>query len=237
MFYTYGPVRSRRLGSSLGVDITPDRVCSFNCIYCEEGTNTNLLTVQRDKYAPIDRIISEVVSSVKKHTNLDFITFSGSGEPTLHKNLGEIIDSIKQETSTPIAVLTNSSMLIYPDVQQDLSNTDLIVPSLDTIDPLSFKKVNRPHKAIHPNDLMQGISQVVEKFSGKIFLEILLVSGYNDSDTELQELANFVNQLSIDSIHLNTVSRLTTEKYAQAITHNKLIQTANLFNKPVKIFS
>lgn len=235
MSYTYGPVQSRRLGSSLGVNITPNRICSFNCIYCEEGTPTQKLTIRRDEYAPTSEVIEEIITTASNF-NLDYITFSGSGEPTLHSELGQIIASIKEETNTCVAVLTNSSTLFQKQVRTDLSQADLVVPSLDAITSLVFQKINRPHSDLQISQILNGITELTIEFKGLIYLEILLVAGINDSVKELQKLAKFANKLKVDKIHLNTVSRATTETFANNVSISKLIDLKQMFVHPVEIY-
>ncbi|ACB84806.1 radical SAM protein [Natranaerobius thermophilus] len=237
MSFVYGPVKSRRLGLSLGVDITPDRICSFDCIYCEEACATKTLTITRSEYSPTETVINEIVTQANNHPRLDYITFSGSGEPTLHSELGKIITEIKSQTDNAVAVLTNSSLLYREDVRNDLQKSDLVVPSIDAITEKSFTDINRPHEEINSSLIVNGIKTFCQEYTGKIYLEILLVSEVNDSYEEIEKLANFVNDLNVTKIHLNTVSRATTEPDAQNIPYDKLKEIVNLFSKPVEIFN
>jgi wyosine [tRNA(Phe)-imidazoG37] synthetase (radical SAM superfamily) len=124
----YGPVPSRRLGISLGVDIVPFKTCSYDCIYCQLGRATNH-TIKRGSFVPIDSVLKQIKDVVDQNSDIDYITFSGSGEPTLNSDTGEIICKIKDFTSIPIAVLTNGSLLWQQQVRKDLSSADLVVPS------------------------------------------------------------------------------------------------------------
>ena len=233
MKYTYGPIHSRRLGLSLGVNITPGRTCSLNCIYCEEAVPTKNLTLKRSEYAPKNQVIEEIKK--KATPKLDYITFSGEGEPTLHSKLGYIIEKIKG-LNIPIAVLTNSTLLHLEEVRQDLYNADLVVPSLDAIFEKSFKKVNRPCPGIELETILKSLQEFCQKHQGNILIEILLVQGLNDSLEEVKEIAGFVNELPVNGVQLNTLSRRPTAPGARPVPLNKLEEYKEYFKHPVKIY-
>ncbi|UMZ73124.1 radical SAM protein [Natranaerofaba carboxydovora] len=234
MGYIYGPVHSRRLGLSLGVNVTPNRVCSFDCVYCEEAVPTRTLTLERREYAPTKDVIDEIKSTATN--DLDYITFSGEGEPTLHSELGTIIDKIKSALNIRVAVLTNSTLLHRDDVISDLKKADLIVPSLDAIFEDSYKKINRPPEDLSLDSLLKGFEKLCCEYKGSIWVEILLVKGINDSDEEVKEMARFVNKLSVDGIQLNTVSRSTTVPGTGPVSMKKLKEFKGYFEHPVDIF-
>lgn len=234
MKYTYGPIHSRRLGLSLGVNITPGRVCSLNCIYCEESIPTRTLTLERAEYAPTNKVIEEIKTKADK--DLDYITFSGEGEPTLHSKLGYIIRGIK-ELEIPVAVLTNSTLLHLESVRNDLKEASLVVPSLDAIFEKSFHKINRPCPEINLKTLLEGFEKFCLEYKGKILVEILLVHGINDTSEEVKELASFVSNLPINGIQLNTLSRGPTVSGTQPVSIEKLEKFKEYFTHPVKIFN
>ncbi|OWZ83573.1 radical SAM protein [Natranaerobius trueperi] len=237
MNYVYGPINSRRLGTSLGINITPDRDCSLDCIYCEEGLPTQNLTLSRKEYTITDNIIDQIYNKVESlPTSLDYITFSGSGEPTLHNKLGTMIKKIKA-LNIPIAVITNSTLIHLEEVQEDLIYADLVIPSLDAITQKTLHQVNRPHPEIKIHNIKNGLEKFSHKFLGQIWLEILLVSGVNDSYEELTQLSKFVNNyILVDKVQLNTISRTTTLPGAFPVASNKLQKISDLFTAPVEIF-
>ncbi len=234
MKYTYGPVHSRRLGLSLGVNITPNRVCTFNCIYCEENIPTKTLTIERKEYSPTRQVIEEIKRSASK--DLDYITFSGEGEPTLHINLGTIIKHIK-DLGIPIAVLTNSSLLYLEEVRKDLMKADLVVPSLDAIFEISYKKINRPASGLPLKSFLEGFKNFCYEYDGKLLVEILFVKGVNDTFEEVKELADFINKLPVDGIQLNTVSRKPTVSGTEPVSLSKLKEFKKYFLPPTQIFT
>jgi wyosine [tRNA(Phe)-imidazoG37] synthetase (radical SAM superfamily) len=164
--YIFGPVPSRRLGISLGIDLLREKICTLNCIYCECG-KTNILTTSRNEFVPIAEVINEIDDYFSEYDDPDYVTFSGSGEPTLHIGLGKIIDHLKDNYDVPVAVLTNGTLLSDPKVRKELSRADLVVPSLDSALDLSFKKMNRPHKSITINQYIQGLVDFRQEYKGK----------------------------------------------------------------------
>ena len=147
----YGPVPSRRLGFSLGVDFIPFKTCSLDCIYCQLG-HVSEKTVTRKKFIPASEILSQIKEKIGSGVRIDYITFSGSGEPTLNSEIGKLIRDIKQLTKIPVAVLTNSTLLQHNGVRSDLSAADLVIPSLDAVTQDVFEKVNRPHPSLRISD-------------------------------------------------------------------------------------
>jgi len=207
MKYVFGPVNSRRLGVSLGIDIIPLKVCSFNCIYCECGSTTEL-TDEVKEYLPYDEIISEISQALSKDPVIDVVTFSGSGEPTLNSRLGDIIRYIK--TNFPqykVAVLTNSSLLHREDVRRGLLAADIIYPSLDAVSETVFNKIMRPLPGVHPENIIASIIQLRDEFKGMLCLEIFIIAGLNDTEDELGRLKEACIKIRPDEIHLNTLDR------------------------------
>jgi len=204
MRYFYGPVPSRRLGFSLGVDLLPRKICSFNCLYCQLG-QTKKKTARRFSYIKFSKLKKDLKTIIKKHPKIDYITISGSGEPTLHKDLDKIIIAIKKTTQNkyPVAVITNSSLLYRKRVREELKKADLIVPSLDAATAKTFSKINRPFKGIILNKVISGLIQLRKEFKGKIWLEIMLVAGINDSKKEAKKFKEIIDKINPDQVQIN----------------------------------
>ena len=179
MSQIFGPVPSRRLGFSLGVDTIPFKTCSLDCIYCQLGRTTNK-TIERKEYIAGENILREIEEILKRKKKIDYITFSGSGEPTLNSRMEEMITQIKRLTSIPVAILTNGTLLYQPRMREELMEADLVIPSLDAVSEEVFEKINRPHHKLKINEVIKGINTFSQEFRGKIWLEIMLVKGVND---------------------------------------------------------
>ncbi|MBN2135203.1 MAG: radical SAM protein [Acidobacteria bacterium] len=233
--YLYGPVPSRRIGLSLGVDILKPKTCTFNCIYCQLK-KTDTLTTERQSFFPPDEIIDEIRERITvDKVKTDYITFSGSGEPTLSQDIGVIIDGIKEFTDIPVAVITNGSLLWKEEVRQDILHADLVIPSLDAALEESFHKINRPHPALKLDKIKQGILDFRKEYQGQIWLEILFVAGINDSGRDLDALLAFIEQLGPDKVQLNTVERPPLEKNSLALSSRTLHEIVNKFSGRVEI--
>lgn len=216
--YCYGPIHSRRLGISLGVDVIPFKTCSLDCIYCECGA-TNSLTLERKEYFPTADIINALENILKEHPDLDYITFAGSGEPTLHSGLGKIINFIKEKyPQYKVAVLTNATLLNDPSVIKDLQKADLIVPSLDAVSQEAFEKINRPAPNITPETIISGIKNLKANFQGEVWLEIFIVPGINDHEEELSLFKNTLSELGIKKVQLNTLDRPGAVKWIKPVS-------------------
>lgn len=202
--YFYGPVPSRRLGFSLGVDLLPRKICSFNCLYCQLG-QTKRKTSRRFSYIKLSKFKRDLKTIIKKHPKIDYITISGSGEPTLHKGLDKIIAAIGKVTQNkyPVAVITNSSLLYKKKVREELRKADLIVPSLDAATSKTFSKINRPAKGITLKKIVSGLISLRKEFKGKIWLEIMLVAGINDSKKEAIKFKEIIDKINPDEVQLN----------------------------------
>ncbi|HGE69339.1 TPA: radical SAM protein [Candidatus Poribacteria bacterium] len=236
MKYVFGPVPSRRLGMSLGVDIVPFKTCSFDCVYCQLGL-TIKKTTERADFVPIDDVLAEIKEVIESGKNVDFITFSGSGEPTLNSKLGEMIRKVKAFTDIPVAVITNGSLLYRKDVRDDLISADLVVPSLDAISNNTLDKVNRPCNDLNIDMIIDGLREFAKDYKGKLWLEILIVKGINDNLDELKQMADMIRDLRIDKIQLNTVVRPPAENFALPLTNEEMDQIASLFDDRVEIIA
>jgi len=217
----YGPVPSRRLGFSLGVDFIPFKTCSLDCIYCQLGHVPEKTVVRKD-YIPASEILSQIKEKIDSGVRIDYITFSGSGEPTLNTEIGRLILDIKQLTKIPVAVLTNSTLLHRDDVRKALLAADLVVPSLDAVTQDVFEKTNRPHPSLRISDIITGLKKFRQEFKGKIWIEVLLVKDINDSPAHLQKLKTVLTEIYPDKVQLNTVVRPPAEKFASSLTKTEL---------------
>lgn len=202
--YLYGPVPSRRLGRSLGIDLVPLKTCTYDCVYCQLG-KTTLKTTSRQAWAPLEAVLTELKAHLS--TEPDYITISGSGEPTLHSGIGVLIEAIKAMTSTPVAVLTNSSLLWLPEVREALGDADLVIPSLDAGEEDLFRQVNRPHRDITFRRMVDGLYEFRRAFPGQCWLEVLLLDGITGLPSPVQQIKEIAERIAPDRILLNTVVR------------------------------
>lgn len=205
--YIFGPVPSRRLGISLGVDLIPPKTCSYNCIYCESGKTTNL-TVERREYVPLNDVLKELDSVLKTHLRLDFVTYSGSGEPTLYSRISEVTRFVKENyPEYKTALLTNGSLFHDEKVRRDCLDIDVVIPSLDCAGETEFKKVDRPHHSLSAAVVNEGIAKFRTEYTGQIWLEIFIVPGINDTDEEIGRINDWIAKIRPDKIQLNTLDR------------------------------
>ena len=224
MKYIFGPVNSRRLGRSLGIDLIPTRICSFDCIYCEVGAK-RLITGVRKEYVPLPALLSEVdrfLTQPDAAELFDLLTITASGEPTLHTGIGRFIEALKKRSDKPVAVLTNGSLLSDPEVRRDLAAADLVIPSLDAARDESYQKVNRPHSDFPMERLIDGLVRFSKEYRGKLWLEILLVKGINDLPADIAALKGAIQRIRPQKIQLNTVVRPPFEHSALPLTEEEL---------------
>jgi wyosine [tRNA(Phe)-imidazoG37] synthetase (radical SAM superfamily) len=230
--HLFGPVPSRRLGMSLGVDLVPHKVCSLNCVYCECGASTNL-TVERKEYVSYDEIISELKDFFSKNDNPDYITFSGAGEPSLNVNIGKVIEYLKtNHSNVPIAVLTNGSLLYSKEVRKDLINADLVLPSLDAATNSAFKKIDRPENSLNVEKYIQGLIDFRKEFKGTIWLETMILPGFNDDIENLTQLKNAILKINPLKIQLNTLDRPGVIDNIRAASRLELQNIIDMWNIP-----
>lgn len=220
--HLFGPVPSRRLGMSLGVDLVPHKVCSLNCIYCECGRTTEL-TLKRKEYISYIEVVKELKHYFSNNPAPDYITFSGAGEPTLNSRFGDVLKFIKSNyPDIPVAVLTNGTLFYQKQVRKELLDADLVLPSLDAASDLSFRKINRPFHKLNINEYIQGLVDFRKEYRGKIWLEVLILPGYNDHTEELQILKEAFKKIKPDSIQLNTLDRPGTIEGLKAVKKDRL---------------
>lgn len=225
---------SRRLGFSLGVDIVPFKTCSYDCVYCQLGPSRKTRT-RRGLFAPAAEVVSQVREVLKKKGPVDSITFSGSGEPTLHSGLGRMIREIKALTDVPVTVLTNGSLLANRDVRRGLMSADRVIPSLDAATESVFRTVNRPHPSLRLDRVLQGLADFRREYKGLFWLEIMLVKGVNDSPAHISALKKAVARLRPDKVQLNTVVRPPAEKGVKPLSSRTLERICRRFGTGCEI--
>ena len=221
MKHIFGPVPSRRLGFSLGVDVVVPKTCTLDCVYCELGETTDR-TVCRRPYVDVGVVLDELEERLREHPDLDYITVSGSGEPTLNSDLGKLIEGIRRLSDKPIAVLTNGTLLSDPDVRHDLLEADVVAPSLDAVSDEVFRKVNRPHSSLDATAVAAGIAQFSEEFPGALWLETVIVEGMNDDSGEIALLAETIRKIRPDRMQVNTVVRPPAVSCARGVDSRRL---------------
>lgn len=220
----------------MGVDIIPRKYCNFDCIYCQIGKTTSK-DVIRKKIFEAQEVVKEIVNTIHCAEKVDFVTFSGSGEPTLNQNLGAMIREVKRNVSIPVAVITNSSLLYIEEVRNDLVEADVVLPSLDAASDEIFKRINRPQTNIELMLIVEGIRSFRKYYKGSLWLEIMLIKGMNDTIDELQKLRFIVNDLKVDKIHLNTVTRPPSEINAGQLNQEDLERIKEFFGDQCEIIS
>jgi wyosine [tRNA(Phe)-imidazoG37] synthetase (radical SAM superfamily) len=236
MKYLFGPVNSRRLGLSLGLDLLPANICNFNCVYCEVGA-TRLLTCERKEYSPTGEIIAEIDLLLADPTSPlpDAFTVTATGEPTLHLGIGAVIRHLKAQTDRPVAVLTNGTLLWQPEVRNELAAADIVIPSLDAARTRSYHRVNRPAPGMDLEKIISGLACFRREFAGQIWLEILLVKGLNDSDEDIEALQKAAARIGPHRIQLNTVVRPPLESFAAPLLRREMEEIAGRLPGRVEI--
>jgi len=232
--YVYGPVPSRRLTHSLGVDLVPFKTCTYDCIYCQLGRTTNK-TLERKEWVPLDRVLTELKAKLDRKP--DYITLAGSGEPTLYSRIGELILKIKELTDIPVAVLTNGSLLWIPEVRGGLMPADLVVPSLDAGSRAVFRYVNRPHADIAFGTMVEGLAEFREEYTGQYWLEVFLLNGVTTVEAELNMLSHCLKVIEPDKVELNTATRPPAEDYVEPVPRARLEQIARYLGGKVEVIA
>lgn len=212
---TYGPVPSRRLGRSLGIDLVPMKTCSFDCIYCQLGP-TKRTRLRRAQFRHPEVVAEAVRQALERKGKVDVLTFSGSGEPTLERRMGETIRLLKKLFGLPVAVITNSSLLYRKSVREEICGADLVLPSLDGWNESMFRRINRPDPGLKLEKILEGLASLRREFKGQIWLEVLLVRGLNDDLEQIPGLLQWIEKINPDRVQLNTVTRPPAEPWAMA---------------------
>ena len=236
MSSVFGPVPSRRLGFSLGVDLVPFKTCTLDCVYCQLGRTTRK-TIRRRPYIPADRITAELKDTLARGQEIDYITLSGSGEPTLNSEMGRIIEEIKKISDTPVAVLTNGTLFALKSVRREACRADLVIPSLDAVSQDVFERINRPHLGLRIEEIIEGLKTFRTQFKGQIWLEVMLVKGINDGPDTIEPLRELIPELGCDRIQLNTVIRPPTEAYAQPLDDDEMAAIKRRLGETCEIIS
>ena len=224
----FGPVLSKRLGNSLGIDVIPHKTCSYNCIYCQLGSEENTITDLKNYYS-VDEIIYELKEALLNNKNIDYITFTGSGEPTLYKDLKKLIYEIKQITDIPVCIITNGSLLYKQEMRSNLLLADLVIPSLDAGNEDTFKLIDNPNKEIDFDKMVEGLIEFKKVFKGEYWLEIFLLKDINDNEDELDDIIKIVNKIKPDRIQLITATRRVANEKAKALTDEELKKIKKYF--------
>lgn len=230
----FGPVLSKRLGNSLGIDVIPHKTCSYNCIYCQLGSEENTITDLTNYYS-VDEIIYELKEALLNNKNIDYITFTGSGEPTLYKDLKKLIYEIKQITDIPVCIITNGSLLYKQEMRSNLLLADLIIPSLDAGNEETFKLIDNPNKEIDFDKMVEGLIEFKKIFKGEYWLEIFLLKDINDNEDELDDIIKIVKKIKPDRIQLITATRRVANEKAKALSDEELKKIKKYFNSKCDI--
>ncbi len=225
----FGPVNSRRLGRSLGVNLTPYKTCNMDCVYCECGKTTCLTNERKDYFDP-DTVLKEISAAVQKEEYIDFITFAGSGEPSLFKDIKKVVKGIKQKfPQIKVAIITNSTLLTDRDVFEAFLEADVLLPSIDSVIEQSFKKINRPFPSLNLREMLDALLRFKKEFKGELWAEVFICHGINDTDQELSALRDYLLKLRPDKLQINTLDRQGTESWVQPLEKNELQRIVDYF--------
>ena len=205
--YVFGPINSRRLGRSLGVDLIPLKTCPLDCVYCEAKATTDL-TVERREYVPVDVVLAELEEILKTSPELDYVTFSGSGEPTLNSRIGDVVKFVKgRYPQYKLCLLTNGLLLGDTQLQQEIAGVDLLIPSLDGSNAAEYEAINRPVKSMPFDKMLAGLADYLPRAPMPVYLELFVLPGVNDSDASIGRFAEIIRQLQVDKVQLNYLDR------------------------------
>jgi wyosine [tRNA(Phe)-imidazoG37] synthetase (radical SAM superfamily) len=231
----FGPVVSRRLGISLGIDPIPYKTCNLDCIYCECGKTTRF-QMERKSFVDPQVILDQVAAAIEENKHIDYITFSGSGEPTLNKDIGYLIRRLKEMTGIPVAVITNATLLHLKEVRDELSAADIVLPSLDAVTSSTFEKIDIPHRDLNVNTIIEGIKTFKDEFNGPIWLEVFLAEGMNDSEQDIDDLYKVIKDISPQLVQLNTLDRPPAYNSARPVSRKKMEEIVKKWHDlPVEI--
>lgn len=234
--YLFGPVPSRRFGRSLGIDLTPFKVCSYDCIFCQLGRTTRH-TFERENYVELEEVFAEIDHWLKNDGQADQITLAGSGEPTLHAGFGDVISFIKARTKTPVAVLTNGSLLYLPEVRKAAAQADIVKISLSAWNQELLEKINRPCPGYCFAQLIEGETAFRQEFKGSLWLEVFLLKGINANRVDVEKIAALVRQIMPDRVQLNTCVRPPAEDFAQAVAEDEMREFAAIFEPAAEVIA
>jgi len=233
--YIFGPVPSRRLGRSLGIDLTPHKTCSFDCVFCQLGRTTQK-TIRQKAYVPTDAVLDELKVWLAEEGHADYVTLSGSGEPTLHTGFGKILDFLRSQT-LPSVLLTNGSLLEQPGVRRDAARADIVKISLSAWNQQSYEWINRPHRNLSFTGLVEGLKSFRKDFTGQLWLETFLLFGMNSWSADVAKIAQIAREIHPDRIQLNTVVRPAAEEFAAALSREAMQALCPLFDPPAEVIA
>ena len=236
MKHVFGPVPSRRLGQSLGIDPVPLKTCNWNCVYCQLGRSRPMIQLRRE-YFPTDEIIAEVQEVLAAHQpkEIDWITFVGSGETTLHNGIGKMIHAVKQMTTLPVAVITNGSLLYQPEVRQELAQADAVLPTLDAGTESLFIQINRPHPEFTFQRHIEGLQAFRREYGGKLWVEVMLVGGVNDTEEALRQIATTLEEIHPDEVHILQPERPPVETWVRPADAEGLLRARAILGGIAKV--
>lgn len=234
--YLFGPVPSRRFGRSLGVDLTPMKTCSLDCAFCQLG-HTPRTTLERREYVPVEPVKSELTHWHQAGGQTDYITLSGSGEPTLHSRFGEVLRFIRDTLPFPSVLLSNGTLFGQPEVREAAQAANIVKLSLSAWDDESFRAVNRPHPGIRREEMLEGMQRFRDAFTGTLWLEVFLIPGLNTSPNAIRQIAKLARSIAPDAIHLNTAVRPPADASVQAMTRAEMEALVPHFQPPATIIA
>ncbi|MFO7964122.1 MAG: radical SAM protein [Desulfobacterales bacterium] len=232
--FLFGPVPSRRLGLSLGVDVTPYKTCSQDCVYCQLG-RTPRTTITRREYVPVKDVTDEIETWLKMDGKADYITLSGSGEPTLHACFGDILAFLRRKCSIQTVLLTNGSLFYLPEVRKEAARAHIVKVSLSAWDQVSYNWINRPHRDLEFNRIIEGLKVFRGTFKGRFWIEVFLVAGMNTVSSDVVEIASLLDRIGPDRIHLNTAVRPPAEDFVAPVSRDRMASLANLFHPRAEV--
>ena len=236
MKFVYGPVPSRRLGRSLGIDPIPPKTCNWNCVYCQLGRTSPMTAVRRD-YFPSDAIVAQVRSALECRGSgeIDWLTFVGSGEPTLHVGLGQMIRRVKNFTDIPVAVITNGALLHRADVREELAAADAVLPSLDAGSETLYRRINRPLPQPNLERILEGLAAFRRDYAGKLWVEVMLVKDLNDNDEALYDLAAALRRFEPDEVHVSLPVRPPAESWVEPPDEEGLMRATVILSEAARL--
>ena len=234
--YLFGPVPSRRFRRSLGVDLTPFKTCSLDCVFCQLGRTTKK-TVHRQEYVPTDSVLAELAEWLERDGQADYITLSGSGEPTLHSGFGKVLEFIRSKTTIPAVLLTNGTMLQFREVREAAACANVVKVSLSAWNQASYGWVNRPHQQLQFDQLVKGQKDFRAQFKGQLWMEIFLLAGINSMPADVSKIADHAKKIGPDRIQLNTAVRPPAEDFVTPLSEERMQELPHLFHPTAEIIA
>jgi wyosine [tRNA(Phe)-imidazoG37] synthetase (radical SAM superfamily) len=234
--HLFGPVPSRRLGLSLGIDLCPAKTCTVDCVFCQLGSTLGV-TLERKEYVPTANVLAELGNWLGRGEPADYLTLSGSGEPTLHTRFGDVLRYVRAHSGHRAALLSNGTLFHLPEVRADAALADVVKVSLSAWDENSYRQINRPHPDLKFATLVQGYESFRAQFSGELWLEVFLLRGINDSIHALEAIAGLAQRIRPNRVHLNTAVRPPAETSVQALTQNELTALARIFDPVAEVIA